>query len=276
MVSRKLTLVCLMLALGCGGGTTPVENVITTPPPDTPVTTATTVPEAGTLSTRSVVVGGVTYRYRVFVPKAYTTATKWPVILGFGGLDTKGEPSTALPLYVSANTATFPTIVVFPWEFPTAEGGQTFALKQAIAIAELDDVVKTYSVDTKREYITGISSGATVSYQLTFQSPTRFAAFVPIAGVPNDPAITGQANAALESSYALVARVLKDLPVWVFQGSNDPSVNVAWNRDLVQAFRDAGANIQYTEIRGGAHSGSTWDVAYGTPALYTWLLAQHR
>jgi hypothetical protein len=43
---------------------------------------------------------------------------------------------------------------------------------------------------------------------------------------------------------------------------------------MVQALKDAGGNPKYTEYPGVGHN--SWDRAYGTAELYTWLLENKR
>jgi predicted peptidase len=115
-----------------------------------------------------------------------------------------------------------------------------------------------------------------MSYELAYFNPSRFAALVPVSATISDPLITGNPQAAAGSSYPLVAQTLKTLPTWVWHGTSDGTVSITYPRNIVQAFRNAGANIQYTEIQGGGHSGTTWDVVYGSAQLYQWLWTQHR
>jgi len=42
----------------------------------------------------------------------------------------------------------------------------------------------------------------------------------------------------------------------------------------VNALRDAGADVRYTEYPGVAHN--SWDRAYAEPGLLPWMLAQRR
>ena len=73
---------------------------------------------------------------------------------------------------------------------------------------------------------------------------------------------------------ATVATQLRALPVWFFQGSNDPNVSVGGTRLLVQAFQAVGAPVRYTEYAGAGHD--VWDQAFATAELYSWVFAQHR
>jgi predicted peptidase len=43
---------------------------------------------------------------------------------------------------------------------------------------------------------------------------------------------------------------------------------------MIEALKVAGANPKYTEYPGVGHN--SWDKAYGTPELFTWLFEQKR
>ncbi|AHG93592.1 phospholipase/carboxylesterase (plasmid) [Gemmatirosa kalamazoonensis] len=268
----------------CGGGGSPTELLSGTPAVTTPSgggtsTTGTTVPEAGTFVKRTVTVGGVAYPYQVFVPAAYTTGTTWPVVMALHGGHGRGSDGNlqvqqGLALVVKAQAATFPAFGVFP-QIPA---GETFPRETmlAIATAALDQVVATYRIDPKREYLTGISFGGVLAYTIAYRSPTRFAAFVPISCAPADAEILGVSTAAAQSSFPAVAQALRTVPMWLFHGHNDAQFSVALPRAMVAALQSAGGTVKYTEYPTGTHSENTWDTAYATPDLYTWMFAQHR
>ena len=64
------------------------------------------------------------------------------------------------------------------------------------------------------------------------------------------------------------------LPVWNFCGDKDGENTVKFSREMHEALTKAGAEDRYTEYPGVGHN--SWDRAYGTPELFTWMLKQHR
>ena len=88
--------------------------------------------------------------------------------------------------------------------------------------------------------------------------PEKWAAIVPICG-------RGDVKSADK---------IKDLPCWCFHGDADTSVNVSGSRDMIEAIKKAGGSPKYTEYPGVGHN--SWDRAYGTPELWTWLLEQKK
>jgi predicted peptidase len=77
--------------------------------------------------------------------------------------------------------------------------------------------------------------------------------------------------AEITDPNAEVAGRIENLPVWVFHGDADRTVPVAASREMVEALRQAGANVKYSELPGVGHN--AWDTAYRDPELPEWLFA---
>jgi predicted peptidase len=205
---------------------------------------------------------GTTSPYVVFVPKDYDGKKEYPVILFLHGAgETKTEKKGGkMPVEVGLGPAIkkrekdFPFIVVIPRAEGFGWGADTANAKRALAM--LDEVAKEYKVDAKRQYLTGLSMGGMGTWSIATAMPDRFAAIVPICG-RGDPK---------------AAEKLKNLPVWAFHGDADTAVKVEGSRDMVEAIKKAGGSPKYTEYPKVGHN--SWDAAYGTDGLYTWLLEQ--
>ncbi|MBI3466431.1 MAG: dienelactone hydrolase family protein [Planctomycetes bacterium] len=207
------------------------------------------------------------HKYVVFVPHSYTSDRQWPVILFLHsaaerGTDGKRQVEEGLGRAIRAHEQTFPFIAVFPQcedRTGSARGGwlpQTSDGARALAI--LVEVEKTYRTDKDRVYLTGISMGGFGTWAHAAADARRWAAIVPIAG-GGDPAWASK---------------IGRMPVWAFHGGEDRAVPVNEERQMIAALRGAGASPKYTEYpRVGHHS---WDAAYSTDELYTWLLQQRR
>jgi predicted peptidase len=66
---------------------------------------------------------------------------------------------------------------------------------------------------------------------------------------------------------------LKDLPIWVFHGTEDQAVPFARSVEMVEAIREAGGNrIRFTSLEHVGHN--CWEAAYATPDLYQWIEEQ--
>jgi predicted peptidase len=131
----------------------------------------------------------------------------------------------------------------------------------------LDALQKQYQgIDAGRLYITGISLGGYGVWDAIERWPDYFAAAIPIAGA-GDPS---------------KAAVLKNLPIWAFQGADDQTVPVSGSRDMIAAIGAAGGHPRSTEYPGAGHG--VWGYVYSTtgnpqqntPGVLPWLFAQHK
>lgn len=109
-----------------------------------------------------------------------------------------------------------------------------------------------------RVYVIGQSMGGYGAWDIIQRRPELFAAAIPTCGA-GDPSR---------------AAVLKDLPVWIFHGSNDRSVPVSGSRQMETALKKVGGNVRYTEYAGLGHC--SWPRAYAEPGLVEWLFSQKR
>jgi len=200
---------------------------------------------------------GATSPYVVFIPHGYDGTKEFPIILFLHGAgETKG--GTKEPVEVGIGSAikkrekTFPFIVVIPqsekrtWQASSDDG------KRAIAI--LDESIKAYKVDTKQQYLTGLSMGGFGTWSIAAAMPDRWAAIVPICGGGNPKD----------------AEKIKDIPCWCFHGDADNAVPVKRSQDMIAALKEAGGKPKYTEYPKVGHN--SWDMAYGDDKLYPWML----
>lgn len=126
--------------------------------------------------------------------------------------------------------------------------------QQAALMALIDHVFATFKGDKNRLYLTGLSMGGYGSWRLAADHPGLFAAVVPICG-GGDPKD---------------ASSLKDIPIWVFHGTEDTAVPFERSIQMVEAIRRAGGNkIRFTSLEGVGHF--SWTAAYALHDLYPWL-----
>jgi predicted peptidase len=198
-------------------------------------------------------------KYVVFVPHVKKAGEKYPVILflhgsGESGTDGVKQTKQGIGNAIRKHEKTFPFLTVMPqsqkggWKASSEEG------KRAIAI--LDSVMKEYDGDPKRTYLTGLSMGGMGTWSFAIAHPDRWAAIVPICG---------------RGDVSQADKIAK-IPCWDFHGDADTSVNVEGSRKMIAALKEAGGEPKYTEYPGVGHN--SWDQAYGTAELYTWLLQQ--
>jgi predicted peptidase len=205
-------------------------------------------------------------KYVVFVPRDYkaddTSDKRWPVIVFLHGAGERGDDgqkqvTVGLGPAIRRREAQFPFIAVFPqclpngrWQADSPDGERAMAI--------LAEVEKEYKTDADRVYLTGLSLGGMGTWSLSMKYPDRFAALVPICGRGD----TGQA-----------AKIAK-LPIWCFHGDADRAVTVEGSRSMIAAIKEAGGSPRYSEFPYVGHN--SWDPAYATVELYSWLLEQKR
>jgi len=123
----------------------------------------------------------------------------------------------------------------------------------------IDRLVRSYNIDAKRIYVTGISMGGFTTCQLLKEMPPdTFAAAVPLSGAytMNDPVAVH--NTAFR----------------IYHSAEDTVVNVSCSRNLYQQLVASGhPNVEYFESDYGGHI-SPLKTAYGDPYFYFWLFEQ--
>ncbi|MGE3182592.1 MAG: prolyl oligopeptidase family serine peptidase [Phycisphaerae bacterium] len=210
---------------------------------------------------RTVVSGGKTYAYNVFVPPTYRPDRAWPLILFLHGSGERGndgflQTDVGIAHAIRKNHSLIPAIVVMPqcpqnqtWTEPTSA---------KMALTCVEDATRRYNVDSSRLYLTGLSLGGRGTWYIAARVKNGFAAMVPICG-------GGNVDDAAK---------LTDLPIWCFHGSADQNVPPEETDRMVEAIERAGGTIEYTRMPGANHV--IWDRVYANPKLWQWLFAQQR
>ena len=244
--------------------------------------------ETGFLN-RSVTVNGSEYRYVLYVPREFTRTKMWPVIVqlhggGVYGNDGLKHTEGGLARAIRNNPERFPVIVVFPQAHADGTPGWQLEGGQA-ALAALDKTIKEFKGDPKRVVLTGYSAGGNGTWSIASRYPKRWAAIVPICGFVE--AFKGKTSAVDYPSLApansgdvftydvftYLAKRVSGLPIWIFHGVADASVDVEVSRKMAAALKSVGANVQYTEFPGVDHNGAT-NTAYARADLIQWMLRQ--
>jgi len=203
---------------------------------------------------------GGTVPYLIYLPADYKAGEgKWPLLLFLHGRGESYGPLSLVkkwgPPRLLERGESFPYIIVSP----QCPGEQSWNQpgQQAGLVQLLDHIEKTYRVDTDRVYLTGLSMGGYGSWRLAADHPDRFAAVIPVCGggKPED------------------ADKLKDLPIWVFHGTEDKAVPFERSQQMVDAITKAGGTkIRFTSLEGIGHN--CWSATYATPEIYDWLNRQ--
>ena len=223
---------------------------------------------------------GVELPFQIYMPKNYDQTKQYPMILQMhsagvknadGSQIYKGEAKFLRNLEQSkyANEV----IVISPccpegekwipaktWKEITYDFVNTKPEPYMVATTELFAAAREkLSVDESRLYVYGMSMGGFATWDLLARNPDLFAAAIPVAG-SGDPS---------------VADKLDKTAIWIFHGSEDPTVPCDGSRTMYDALVAAGrTDVKLTIFEGAGHG--IWSMTADTDGLLDWLFAQHR
>lgn len=181
--------------------------------------------------------------------------------LNVGGkqfLDARNLAGTRKPDDPSMPSRAFPGFVLSAQMFNIWDSLQ---VQDVIRIVRL--VAEKYNIDQDRIYIQGISIGGYAVYESMKRASWLFAAALPMSSV-------WDANIFTQNQAHKVAHI----PLWVFQGQNDPRPSPAYTESILSRFREAGGVARYTLYDNLSHV--VWYSAYGTSDYYSWMLKQSK
>jgi predicted peptidase len=215
---------------------------------------------------------GETMLYRLFVPPDYDPSQKYPIILWLHGAAGRGSDNVSQLSggnFSGSHIWTKPDIqqkyhafILAPqvdvnkgWARPHTN---TPPVAIRLALEILNEVETKYNIDRTGEYAAGQSMGGEGVWAALSTAPQRFAAAIALCGYGD--------------AY-MITRVAK-IPVWIFQGEEDPIVSAARMREWVKQLRGAGGAPRYTQYPSIGHN--VWDAAFAEPDLAGWLFSHHR
>jgi fermentation-respiration switch protein FrsA (DUF1100 family) len=205
--------------------------------------------------------------YALYVPKDYTSARAWPVVISLHGawsnhrLNLKrvlGKGNKPHEADSDASRAfgelpDVPYIIASPW----ARGTTGYrGVTENDVLSVLADVKRRFHVDEDRVYLTGLSMGGGGTLELSLKHPDLWAAVAPVCPVMPDFALD------LAVNYS-------NLPVFFHHGTVDSVVPIAGTRKLVARLKELGIEPEYREYPGVDHN--AWDHAYAGASIFNWF-----
>lgn len=223
---------------------------------------------------------GTKLRYRIYIPSSYYEGANVPVVTflhgaGERGSDNRAQLNEYVPeLFSQGSSPYWDAIVICPqcpsgqqWvDTPWGQGSYSIdTVKQSnelTAVLEiLDEIEDTYSTDTSRYYVTGLSMGGFGTWDLIMRHPERFAAAMPICGGA-DPS---------------KADLLVNMTIITAHGSADGTVPYKGTNDMVNAIKAACAEagvsekIKFFPVGNGGHT--IWSNIGKNGTYAKWLFA---
>lgn len=207
---------------------------------------------------------GGTLRYGISTPKPAektddATAPR-PLVLalhyGWQGDLPAGYGRSFLELLVAPGLGELGAVIVAPdcpensWTHPRAE--------QAV-LELIEQVRETHVIDDARIVVTGFSVGAMGTWFLASRHPDLFSAAIPMAGPPvlvtvSDP-MSGLQEAArfLKAEPVVWPASLLEMPMLVIHSCDDELVPVQMASEAVRTLREAGGQIEFSELEKIGH-----------------------
>lgn len=223
---------------------------------------------------------GASLGYRLLTPEELSSEAEskqqYPLVLFLHGAGERGSDNTAQLKHgvhdFYQRRETNPCFVVVPqcpeekrwvetdWSEPN--GKNTFPEQPSepmrLAMQVIRDLIAAGNVDPQRVYVTGLSMGGYGTWYAAGLEGHPFAAAAPICG-GGDPTW---------------AERYVGLPLWVFHGDADTAVPVGRSREMVEAIRNAGGDVRYTEYEDVGHD--SWTRTYKDDDFHQWLFKQQR
>lgn len=224
-----------------------------------------------------------TLRCRILTPVNFKPGTKYPLVVFLHGGGERGDDNEKQLTWGSSffadslNRVKFSAIVVFPqaaenekWA-PYSHDNTKDSTRiryypdspltrpTKILLSFIDTLISAGTADPKRIYVGGLSMGGIGTFDILRRRPDLFAAAFAICGGGDED---------------IVKQYRKNLPVWVFHGTDDQRIPVSNSRLMVNAMKKNNVLVKYTEYPGVGHD--SWKNAFAEKDLLPWLFAQRK
>lgn len=184
--------------------------------------------KAQTTLTDSIVSGGITRYYQLYIPAAYDGTEAWPLVLNLHGYGSYAFQQIFYGEFRPiADTAHFfillpdGTTDVFGFQFWNTFATFGTGVDDVSFINDLlDSISADYEVDQNRIYSTGMSNGGFMSYELACQLPQRIAAIASVTG-------------SIDEDHFDFCDPLNPVPVMSIHGTADATVPYDGNADFL-------------------------------------------
>lgn len=197
--------------------------------------------------------------FALWVPRSYSHRKKYPLIVALHGSDAGHRmiPEECFQMHRRG----FREDVIFL--SPFGRGDIDYRGPGEADIWDTMNWVKShYSIDSRRQYLTGLSMGGFTAWSLAAAYPDQWAAIAPVCG----------------GGEVAQVKALKDVPVWCVHGERDELVPIRYSRVLVAELQRLGYPHRYDELKGWGHHSWPWlyDTDRKEDSLADWFLQFRR
>ena len=207
----------------------------------------------------------VTLPYLLYVPEDYDTNHQYPLILFMHGVGETGPRLDILKNQVIPKLIEDGQDYPFIIASPHLNYNQFWDQETDTVASFIAQLQSEFPIDPDRIYIAGLSLGGSGAWHFALSYPELPAAVVSMAGFYD------YGSNKVPSNICDVASI----PFWVVHGGRDETVPLTWEQSLVDALMECGAEVQFTVYPDADHT-QTFVQGFADPALYAWLLEQHR
>ena len=195
---------------------------------------------------------GMEHEYVVLIPDDYDPVTRYPVRVYLHGGVSRPKRENGEFWRNEARITRNDAVVVIPSGWSESLWWQDSQIENLNGI--LQDLKRTYNLDENKFFLLGISDGATGAYYQGLKATTPWAAFLPLNGHP-----VVLANPATESDGDIHVTNLRNKPLFVINGDEDPLYPTSSVVPFMRLFQEAGVSIDFRAQPNAGHDTSWWD-----------------
>ncbi len=195
---------------------------------------------------------GLEHEYVVLIPDNYDPANRYPVRVYLHGGVSRPKRENGEFWRNEARITRNDAVVVIPSGWSESLWWQDSQIENLSGI--LHDLKRTYNLDENKVFLLGISDGATGAYYQGFKATTPWAAFLPLNGHP-----VVLANPATDSDGDIHVTNLRNKPLFVINGDEDPLYPTSSVRPFLSLFDAAGVLIDFRAQPNAGHDTSGWE-----------------